>query len=435
MLILCLGMNHTTAGLTLRERLTFTEDQAKEALAEVRDREWNTLKELAILSTCNRVELYAASEHAGFDALEEFLSRKQAVERQDVHSRLYRYADEAAVEHLFRVAGGLDSLVVGEHQILGQVAAAQELAVQAQTAGPVLSGLFQAAVRCGKRVRSETAIGQNPASIASAAVHLAAQTVPGIRGARVGVLGAGEMAERVVEAVRKRGGRHIWVVNRSLRRARALAERWDGKADGLDALPEMLRRVDILITSTGAPETLLHTVQVQACLAERQGRPLVIIDIALPRDVEAGVGQLPGVQLFNLDQLQEHLDDYLKRRLQEVPRVEAIIAEEMRYYVEYLRTMEVNPIIAELRQRAEAIRQAELEKTLRRLPELTDEERRHVEALTQALVKKLLHEPTTRLRSEAGAGRAPAAAAAARRLFGLNGNSGAHSDEALPTGR
>ena len=421
--ILCLGLNHRTAEVALREQLAFSEEAAKAALARLgcgSDPQAGPVSEMVLLSTCNRVEVHAVSARIDFQPLEEFLADTKGVLLEELSRHLYQLADQQAVNHLFRVSAGLDSLVIGEPQILGQVMSAFELARSQNTAGPVLSRLFQAALYTGKRARTETSIGSNPASISSVAVHLAGQVVQSLPEAQVVMVGAGEMAELAVEALRKRGVSRLLVVNRTLERARLLAGRWGGEASTFEQLPEALCRADILIASTGAPHTVIHTDQVQAAMRLRSERSLVIIDIAMPRDVDMEVGELPGVRLFDMDALHQRLAHSLMQRTHEIPRVETILDEEGAAFMEYLRALEVLPLIAEMREQAEAIRQAELKKTLRRLSGLTPEERQRLEAMTEALVKKLLHAPISRLRAEAGTPLAAEYAAAARRLFGLD---------------
>lgn len=416
--ILCLGLSHHTAGLDLRERLAFSAEEAQAALA------WpgapaNSIDELVLLSTCHRVEIYAMASGLDFSGLERFLSEARGLPVEVFNERLYRYSGEAAIDHLFRVAAGLDSLVLGEPQILGQVMEAFELARDQGAAGPLLTRLFQAAMRAGRRARAETAIGHNPASISSVAMALAGQVLPDFSTAQVGILGAGEMAELAVEAARKRGAQRIIVVNRTRERALALAQRWGGEAAGFEELSQVLGKVDLLITSTGAPHTVIHPELLAPLLPGRNGRPLAIIDIAVPRDVDVETGRLPGVRLFDIDMLRLHLEHSLAAREAEVPKVEAILAEEKEAFLHYLHTLDVLPLIAGIWDRAETIRQAELERTLRRMPDLTPEERERLEAMTQALVKKLLHTPISRLREEAGTAQAAHYVSAARGLFGL----------------
>jgi glutamyl-tRNA reductase len=421
-----LGINHRTADVGLRERLAFDEDGVKAALARLgcgSGSQPDAVSEMVILSTCNRVEIYAIAPEPNFPALEQFLSEVRVIPVEEIEPHLYRYLDEDAVRHLFRVASGLDSLVVGEPQILGQVMNAFERARSQAAIGPVLTRLFQAALFTGKRARTETDISHNPSSISSVAVHLAGNVVTHLSRAKVVVVGAGEMAELAVEALIKRGASQILVINRTMDRAESLAERWGGQAATFEFLPDALQDADILITSTGAPHTILSAKTVKAALQARKKLALVIIDIAVPRDVEVEVGELPGVRLFDIDMLEAQLAESLAYRAKEIPRVEAILAAEQKEFMDYLRTLDVIPIIAEIRQQAELIRQAELDKTLRRMADLTPEERKRLEALTLALVKKLLHTPITRLRAEAGSPMAAEYAAAARTLFGLERSS------------
>jgi glutamyl-tRNA reductase len=433
----CLGLNHNTAEIGLREQLAFSEESLRAALARLGCGRVDSgykknggcsdpeeVSEMVILSTCTRVEVYALAQERVFPELEAFLAEVQAVDRGSFSDSLYQYLDDEAVEHLFRVASGLDSLILGEPQILGQVMNAFELARGQSSVGPVLSRLFQAALHAGKRARTETTISHNPASISSVAIGLAEGTVSNLKATRVLVLGAGEMAELAVEALRKRGVQKIRVVNRTMKRARKLAERWNGEAATFEKLFESMQWADILLASTGAPHIMVNADLVSRAMRARAARPLVIIDIAVPRDVDDEVGELPGVRLYDIDTLQDKLDSSLAKRAGEIPRVEAIIAEELERFREYLDTLDVIPVIAAMNQQAEAIRQAELEKTLRRLPNLGPEERESLDTLTQALVKKILHAPITCLRSEAGSSKSVEYTEAARELFDLDVHNG-----------
>ena len=418
----CLGLNHRTADLALRERVAFSEEDIRAALARLgcgtNGSRPARVSEMVILSTCNRTEIYAVAPEEDFDALEAFLSDSRHIPAETLRPHLYRYRDRDAVAHLFRVASGLDSLVLGEPQILGQVTRAWELARGQGTVRAVLGRLFQAAVHTGKRARTETAISHNPASVATMAVHLAAEVVEDLPAARVLVLGAGEMAEQAVEALRVRGVARIRVMNRTLSKAQALADRWGGEATTFEALVPSLAWADIVLASTGAPHTLIAPRHVREAFAGRD-RPLVLLDIAVPRDVDPDVGKLPRVRVYDLDALQDHLEDALAARRAAVPHVEAIVEEEVANFMAYLQTLDVVPIISAIRARAEEVRRAELEKTLRKMPHLTPEERARLDALTKAIVNKLLHTPTVVLKEEAKNARAAETAAIARRLFGL----------------
>ncbi len=422
--LFCIGLNHRTADLALRERVAFSEEDIRAALARLGCGQNGArpaqVAEMVILSTCNRTEIYATSPAPDvFSVLEAFLTEAKGLPAERLSGRLYRYRDAEAVAHLFRVAAGLDSLVLGEPQILGQVTRAWELARGQGTVRAVLGRLFQAAVHAGKRVRTETAIGHNPASVASVAVRLAGQVLPSLREARVLVLGAGEMAEHTVQALRRRGVTRLRVMNRTLSRAQALAQRWQAEATTFEHLIAGLAWADVVIASTGAPHPLIHRRQVAEALPHRAGRPLLILDIAVPRDVDPAVADLSGVQVYDLDALQQHLDQALAARKAAIPQAEAILAEEHAAFMAYLRTLEVAPLIQALRERAEAIRRAELEKTLRRMPHLSAEDRARLDALTRAIVNKLLHTPTVELKAAAQGPRAAETASVARRLFGV----------------
>ncbi|GAB4523684.1 MAG: glutamyl-tRNA reductase [Anaerolineales bacterium] len=416
----CVGLNHATAGLNLREKLAFSADEVQAALARLGcGAGFDGIQEMAILSTCNRVELYAVVNHDDPETLLAFLAETRGVTMNDLRAHTYHWLDTEAVRHLFRVAAGLDSLVIGEPQILGQVTRALELARGQNAAGPLLNRLFQAAIHAGKHARTDTTISRNPASVATLAATLAERTVHDVRAAQIVVLGAGEMAELAVEALRKRGAARLLVVNRTLQRARLLAERWGAEIATFERLEEALQRADILISSTGAPHTLIQAEAVAEIMPRRSDRPLVMIDIAVPRDIDPTAAGVPGVRLYDMDSLDRQLQDALEERQREVPQVEAILEEELAAFDGYLRSLEMLPLINELGAWAESIRQAELEKTLRKMPELSAAERKRLEKMTQALVKKLFAPAIQRLRAEAGCVHAPDYATVTRTLFDL----------------
>ncbi len=418
--IISLGLNHTSAPVPLRERLAFDEDQIRVLLSRYfSGRQKTSLAELIIISTCNRVELYAISDQLVFAELEAVLSDARAVSVDELRPYLYRFKDMEAARHVFDVAAGLDSLVIGEPQILGQITRALELARGQRAAGPTLNRLFQTAIHAGKRARTETAIGRNPASVSSLAASMAEKALGQIKASSVVVLGAGEMAEWTVEALRKRGVKKIRVVNRTLERARVLADRWGAESATFESLQDSLCEADVLISSTGAPHFVVSARLVANVMRLRAQRPLVLIDIAVPRDIDPDAGNIPNVKLFDIDGLNGQLEDSLTRRMEEVPRVRQIVIEELLKFEDYWKSLEILPIISDIHQQAEIIRTAELEKTLRRMPDLTEAERERIEALTQSLVKKLLDPPTRRLRAEAISQRVPDYAALARLLFDL----------------
>lgn len=419
--ILCLGLNHTTTTIKLREQLSLNDEAIRSALARLACGHLpSSISELIILSTCNRIELYAASSQMAFAELEAFLSNICDMPADQFRPHSYRFKQLDVAQHLFEVAAGLDSLVIGEPQILGQIVHALELSRGQSMAGPVLNRLFQSAIHAGKRARTETSISRNPASVSSLAASLAERVVHRITDAQVVILGAGEMAELAVEALRKRGANHILVVNRTLERAHMIADRWNAEVATFENLDMALASADILISSTGAPHIILSTEMVVQAMQARPQRPLFLIDIAVPRDIDADAAAIPNVQLFDIDNLNGQLEGALAERMAEVPQVRVILEEELKVFAEYMKSLEMVPIIANIRQQAESIRQELLEKTMRRMPDLTEKERERIEAMTQALVKKILQAPTQRLHAEASCPHAPEYAAVARSLFGLH---------------
>jgi glutamyl-tRNA reductase len=419
--ILCLGLNHKTADLSLRERLAFSEEDLQAALRRLDIQRQRLYSEMVVLSTCNRVELYAVASLEEFDPLEKFISQAKGVPVAEFHGHLYRLSDVRAVEHLLQVASGLDSLVLGEPQILGQVTRALELSRTQDAAGLLLTHLFQSAIHAGKRVRTQTGISRNPASVPSVAANLAVERISNLDNASLVVLGAGEMAELVVEALHKRGANHILVVNRTLERALVLARRWAAETTTFEYLEDSLQKADILITSTSAPDTLIHPDSLRPVMQKRPERPLLIIDIAVPRDVDVAAKAIPGVILYDIDDLRQFLSQALAARQRELPDAQAILRQEKEEFLGFLNSLHLLPLIKDLRRHAEQIRQAELEKTLRKLPELSDAEKKRIEALTEALVNKLLHQPVSRLRAEAQLPCSNQYALVTRSLFGLEG--------------
>ena len=428
MSLACLTITHHTAPAALRDRLTYTSGALDVALARAgcgRAEGLRPVSELVILSTCNRLELYAvvsgsAGRDAAWAALSGFLAETLAVDPPEFEDHLVRYADGEAARHLCRVAAGLESMVLGESEILGQVADAHKAALSQRSTGPVLSALFRAAIRAGKRARTETAIGRNPASVGSVAIELAAQAAGDLAGRCVAVVGAGRMARKAVTALRARGVGEILVVNRTHAAAAELAREWGAEALSFERLPEVLARADIVVSSTSAPHTIIGAPLTRQAMVDRQ-RPLVFIDIAVPRDVDAAVREIPAVHVFDLDDFRARLDRTSVERRKEVPRVEAIVAEEGRLFEEWLAGVDLLPVVSELRQKAEALRREELVRMLERWPGLDDALRDQLDHFSRALVNKLLHQPTQRLRAEAGNGHAVEFAQVARALFGLGG--------------
>jgi glutamyl-tRNA reductase len=422
MRVLSLGLSHRTAPVELRERLSYTPQALSATLARFgngHDTRPPGFEELTIVSTCNRLELYAASRETDFEPLIDFVAETTSVPRNEFMDCMYSFADEDAALHLCRVAAGLDSMVLGEPQILGQITEAYSVALAHGAAGSVLSQLMRGAIHAGKRARTETAISRNPATISSVAVKLAEGVVTDLRSAHVLVIGSGEMAELALIALRSRGVSRVTVVSRTLENGYALAERFGGETLTFDRLGDALATADIAIGSTAAPHIVVDVPMVEAAMRHRPDRPLFFIDIAVPRDIEPGVARIPNVHLYDVDDLQDHLKSHIAERQGQVPHVEAIVREEADLFLDWLRRLDVTPVIAELRAHAEIIRRAEVEKALRQFAHLDEADRRKIEALTQAILNKILHEPTVRLKAEASRGRAKEFAAAVSHLFGL----------------
>jgi glutamyl-tRNA reductase len=411
--LVCLGLSHRTAPVELRERLGTLGPAADECPA---------VEEHAVLSTCYRVELYAYLSDGVESAREELidvLAHGHGVDRELLVDHLYVHAGEDVCRHLCRVAAGLDSLVLGESEILGQVRDAHDAASNAGTTGPVLTLLYRTAISAGRRARSETAIGANPATASSMALALAASALGELGEKRALVVGAGRIGLQSLKAASGRGISELAVANRTPERAAEAAASFGADSYGLDGLEEALRWADVAVSATSSEEHVVPASTVRAAMEGRDGRPLVLVDLAVPADVERGAGQVPGVRLFDVDDLRAGLDDAIGSRLREVPKVEEVVEEEVEAFARRYRELEVEPLVAELRRRAEEVRSAEVARALRDLGDLDPQTVERVEHLSRVLVKKLLHDPTVRLRERAGDGDADDVAAAVRELFGL----------------
>ncbi len=405
--LVLLGTSHHVAPLEVRERLALTADQIPDALAALR--RWPGIEECVILSTCNRTELYAVVEAgasgdaAARESLISFLLELQACQVDDL-SVFYYLTETDVARHLFRVASGLDSMILGEVEILGQTKSAFEAAQKAGAAGTWLQTLFRQALKAAKRAQTETAISHDAASVSSAAVAFARTAIPTLARSHVLLVGAGATAELTAKTLAAQGVEGIVVINRTRRRAERLAEELNGIAGTLDDMLRMLVATDIVITSTDAPHAVLTATSVAPVLPARHGRPLVIIDLAVPRDVEPEVGRLPGVSLYNLDDLEAFIAQNLQRRAQETSKVDAIIVEEVNQFVAWQSVRKDAPTNTQLRHRAEEVRRAELERVSQRLSDLSDAERAAVDAATRAIVNKMLHHPISLLKESALAG-------------------------------
>ncbi len=420
MSIVVIGVNHRTSPLDVLERLTITAgDVAKAATGLCRR---SNVNEAVVLSTCNRTEIYVVAErfHGGYADVVEFLSETSGLGAPDLEGHLYSHHDDAAVSHLFDVVSGLDSAVLGEHEILGQVRDAWETSMAEGAARSTLNLLFRHAVETGKRVRTETGIARSTASVSHAAVELAVAELGGLAERRILVVGAGQMGEAMAVALAAMGVHEIAVTNRTTARAQELATRIGGRVAPFVDLSASIAEADLVLTSTGAGSAIIDFDTVALAMSVRPARPLLFVDIALPRDVDAGVATLANVAVRNLDDLQRFAARGIERRAGEVTRVREIIGEEVeRHAVESL-ARQAAPLIAQLHGRLDEIRAAEVDRHGRRLADLTDEQRAAVEALTRSLIAKVLHGATIRLKNDAGSPRGERNAAAVRDLFDLS---------------
>lgn len=417
MRLLLVGTSYQRAPVELRELLAYDPELRRDALGRLS----TGGAEAAVLSTCNRTEVYAVdAEPAALEArIHNELGALSGLSHQELAPALYTVTDEAAAHHLFRVAAGLDSMVPGEAQILGQVREAYEAAREVDTTGSTLHRLFRQALRVGKRVRTETAIGENPASVSSAAAQLAERVFEDLAGRRILLLGAGKIADLTAANLISRGVGEIVVANRSLERAEALAGRFGGRAVGLDAVEPELLSADVVVASTSSQDFVLSSEQVERAMRERRGRPVFFIDIAVPRDLDPAINDLEGCYLYDIDDLEAVVAESVAGRREEAVRAEAIVSEEADSFRAWQLSLDVVPAIASLRARAESIRREELERAEGRLGALSPSQRRAVEALTSQIVAKLLHQPTVRMKEAAAGAEGVLYADAVRHLFGL----------------
>ncbi len=404
MTIVLVGISHHQAPVELRERAALDTKRAADLAAQLA----GDGGEAVCLSTCNRTELYLADESA--DEAERKAEAALLALESELGPALYRLRDDAAALHLFRVAAGLDSMIPGEGEILGQVRAAHG----AGASGPILDRLFQQAVRAGKKARTQTAIAESPASVSSAAAALAEQVFGDLHECSILVAGAGKVGELAVRNLVSRGATIAFVANRTVERAAELAERFGGEPISLDRINGELERVDVVLSSTSAPGWILSRDQVERALPARKGRPLFLIDLAVPRDLDPDIHGLDGCYLYDIDDLDAVVAESLAGRRREAERAETLVVEEVDRFREWRASLNVVPAIASLRARAEEIRLAELQRA-----KLSDSERRAAESVTAAVLNKLLHLPTIRMKEAAAAADGVLYADAVRHLFGL----------------
>ena len=413
------GLSHKNAPVELREQLAVEEDKLRELLSDVSAT--GAVRETLILSTCNRVEVYGVAEAPGEARAVVFrhLCRYRGVPYGSVEPLLYTHLDGDAVHHAFRVAASLDSMMIGEPQILGQVKDAFGLAQACATVGPALHTLFTAAFAVAKKVRTETEIARHAVSVSFAAVELARKIFAGLGGKAVLLVGAGKMGELAARHLVEHGAFPVYVANRTWPRAQEMARALSGAAVPFAELETALAGVDIVITSTGATEPIVTLAMVQRVMHGRRARPLFFIDIAVPRDVEGSVNTLADVYCYNVDDLKQVVEANIRERLREAQRGEALVMREVAKFLTRQSDVEVIPTIVSLRERLEEIRVGEVRKALARLPGATAETREAIEALSAAIVNKILHAPITKLRESSRAGSSRSWLPLIHELFGL----------------
>jgi glutamyl-tRNA reductase len=417
------GVSHMTAPVEVREKLTFRPQDAVRELAMLRAN--GVIREGVVLSTCNRTEIYAVEESN--DTLPDISFLFSNRLGHDAAGFMYAHRDHEATAHLFGVAAGLDSMILGEAQIQGQVKEAWEQC-RAES-GPILNRMFQSALLAASRAREETGIGRGAASVSSAAVQLAKKIFGGLGGRRAMILGAGDVAELALECLLKEGVNVAIVANRTHERAQGLAERHGATAMHYEECWESLRDVDLLICSTASPSPVVTVARVRASIAARGDRPLCILDIALPRDVEASVGDIDNVFLYDLDDLRAAAAANLEQRGEDVPAAREIIAEEVQKYWDWVAGLAAVPVVREFRDEMERLRRTELAAALRRLGPLSPEQTEAIEHFSRSLMNKFLHEPSVRLKAAAANGRGLGVVDAARYLFALEDKPGSDREK------
>jgi glutamyl-tRNA reductase len=418
--LLVIGVSHKTAPVELRERVALPEGRAVSVLRELVSAEH--IHEAVALSTCNRTELYMV---VGDDVEAEtaalgILARQADIRPTELVSHLYSLRDADATRHLFRVTAGLDAMIVGEAEIQGQVKRAYELALVENTTSAFMNRLFREALGAGKRVRTETAIGGSAVSVSSVAVQLAQETLGDLSGKRVVVIGAGETGELTARALTERGVSSVFVANRHYDRAIGLAHRFGGQAVRFEALPAELERADIVLSSTGSPHHIIERAELEAVMSARQGRPLLLVDIAVPRDIDPGVREIAGVHLRDIDDLQRMVERKLSGLDAEARRAQQLLEHELERFRRWLGTLDVVPTIAAMHERGEEIARQVLEENSSRWESLSPADRERLAVVASAIVKRLLHQPTLNLKERGEDQRTYAYVQALRELFGLD---------------
>lgn len=398
--IFIVGLNHKTADVDIRERLAFNGQKLEEGLQRIKT--LPDVKEAVILSTCNRVEIYAAVTNAAsaHEAIKNFISEFHGIDRSTLETSLYAYEDINAVRHVFRVASSLDSMIVGEPQILGQIKDAFDFSLQKKTTGILLNKLMKKTISVAKRIRTETKIAENAVSISFAAVELAKKIFTDLSTKSFMLLGAGDMAELAARHLMSSGVKDVLVANRTYESGEKLAKEFNGRAVRFDDFMHEIVNTDIVICSTGASKYVLMKEQMQKVMKERRHKPVFIIDISVPRNIDPSINDIDNVYLYDVDDLHGIVDTNKLERQKEAEKAEGIIAEEIEIFQKWLASLDSVPTVVALRDRADAVKKEEVEKLLNKLPSLGEKEREAVEYMANAIINKLMHPPTAALKED-----------------------------------
>ena len=394
MKIVVVGLSHKTAPIEIRERLSLSEDRIRQALIALHRKDY--IKECIIISTCNRIEIIATIEEdieVGIQVIEEFMSAYCNIDLKELQPYLYKYTDNEAISHIFIVTSSLDSMVVGEPQILGQVKDAYQYACEAETVGTTMHTLMSKSFKTAKRIRTETKLAESAVSISFAAVELAKKIFDNLDDKTVMIIGAGEMGELAVKHLITYGIKSVIVSNRTFSRAQALAEEFNGEAIKFDSLIQELPRADIVISSTGAPHTIIHKKDIEPVITRRRNKPIFFIDIALPRDIDPQVNDLDNVYLYDIDDLESVVASNIVERQKEVTKAEEIIKKELHKFHKWTLDRNVAPVIVDLRKNIEDICESEVQKLFSKLPSLKDKEKEAILIMINAIVNKIAHRP------------------------------------------
>ncbi len=417
--IVVVGLSHKTAAVEIREKVAFAPNRMEKPLLELVA--LPDITEAVIVSTCNRVEIYATTHDAagGMARLKRFLAEYHGISLETLEPHLYNHHGEAAIRHVFRVAASLDSMVVGEPQILGQIKTAYGYASEFKSSGIILNRFLHKAFSVAKRVRTETGIASSAVSVSFAAVELAKKIFGGLSDKTVMLIGAGEMCELAAKHFLNSGVRGVMVANRTFERAERLAEEFDGKAVPFEDLFDHLHKADIILSSTGAPHFIIGDKDVEAVVRRRKLKPMFFIDIAVPRDIDPKVNDVDNVYLYDMDDLQGVVQSNLQQRAEEAKKAEGIVDQEIGQFFKWLSSLEITPTVVALRSKFEEVRQAELARTLAAWRDLPPDAQKRLEALTSAIINKLLHTPTSILKQTGQGGRTDLYVDALRQLFEL----------------